>query len=319
MKTKAFFLEGYQKYSWKEKDLTLHDDEVLVKTHQASICGTDKNLFNGLLPEKYKFPFFIGHEGGGTVVEIGPKVTRFKPGDHVMNFGLHDTFAEYFVAPSDYLEPAPEGLDFDLACLGEPIGCAMFAGMTSGVELGDTVAVFGMGFAGQIIAQVAKRKGAHTVIAIDPVPQKLKLAKELGADLTLDPTENDIVEVLADLTKGKGVDVVVEAAGNEKAMNDCSAVLKHNGIFALYSWITQPVNLNISRWHDDGFQIRSTCLVHHTIQERMIWTGWALRPVAQGLVNIKPLISHEFKLAEIGKAFLTAVNDPTALKVCLKP
>jgi L-iditol 2-dehydrogenase len=206
----------------------------------------------------------------------------------------------------------------DLGCLGEPIGCAMYSGLTCGAQLGDTVVVYGAGFAGQIIAQAVKRKGAYRVVAIDVADKKLDLAKRLGSDVTIDPRRQDPVETVLELTGGRGADVVVEAAGSQQSMNQATAMLKHNGVLALYSWITQPITLNIGRWHDDGFDIRTTCLVHHTQEERAIWTPWALRPVIQGLVDPRPLVTHEFPLDRIADAFETAAT-PDAVKVVVRP
>jgi L-iditol 2-dehydrogenase len=209
-------------------------------------------------------------------------------------------------------------LDLDLASLGEPVACAMYSALTCGAQLGDVVVVYGMGFAGQIIAQAAKRMGAYKVVAIDVAEQKLDIARRLGSDILINAKAQDSVKAVLDLTKGRGADVVVEAAGSEVSMNQATAMLKHNGILALYSWITQPVTLNIGRWHDDGLQIRTTGLVHHTEQERVIWTPWALRPVIQGLVNVRPLITHEFPMEKVAKAFEVADKDPTAIKVVVR-
>lgn len=96
-------------------------------------------------------------------------------------------------------------------------------------------------------------------------------------------------------------------------------MLKHNGILALYSWITQPVTLNIGRWHDDGLEIRTTCLIHHTEQERFIWAPWAFRPVVQGQIDVRPLITHEFPLAHLAEAFEVADKNSTAIKVAARP
>ena len=206
----------------------------------------------------------------------------------------------------------------DLASLGEPIACAMYSALTCGAQLGDVVVVYGMGFAGQIIAQAVKRMGAFQVAAIDVAQAKLDKAKQLGSDILINGKEVDPVQAVLEITQGRGADVVVEAAGSEASMNQATAMLKHNGIFALYSWITQPVTLNIGRWHDDGLQIRTTGLVHHTEQERSVWTPWALRPVAQGLIDVHPLITHEFPLVKVAEAFRVADQDPTAIKVIVK-
>jgi L-iditol 2-dehydrogenase len=88
----------------------------------------------------------------------------------------------------------------------------------------------GGGFAGQIIAQCAKKKGAERVIVVDVLEGKLQLARKLGADYTINAAQTDPVAVIREITKGLGADVVVEAAGSEKSINQATALLKHNGI-----------------------------------------------------------------------------------------
>jgi L-iditol 2-dehydrogenase len=318
MRTRAAQLRQPGEVVLVERELTLAPDEVLVQGHLSGICGSDKAMYRGDIPPQYTLPFFLGHESGGTVVDVGAKVREYRPGDRVMVFKWCHTFADYYTVPVAGLQPVPEGLDMDLACLGEPIGCAMYSALTCGVQLGDTVVVYGAGFAGQIIAQAVKRKGAYRVVVIDMAGCKLDLAKRLGSDVVVDARQQDPVAAVLDLTAGRGADVVVEAAGSEQSMNQATAMLKHNGVLALYSWITQPITLNIGRWHDDGFDIRTTCLVHHTPQERSLWTPWALRPVIQGLVDPRPLITHEFPLARIADAF-EAAAAPDAVKVLVRP
>ncbi|WP_003544132.1 zinc-dependent alcohol dehydrogenase [Desulfotomaculum nigrificans] len=326
VRTKAALLRGPYDITLVDRELTCAEDEVIVKNHLIGICGSDKTFFRGQLPPKTaefrqepKFPFYLGHESGGTVVEVGAKVREYKPGDEVIAFGWNNNFAEYFKAKVWELQPVPEGLDKDLACLGEPIACAMYSGMNSGVQLGDTVVVIGGGFAGQIIAQCAKKKGAEKVVVVDVLDGKLQLAKKLGADIIINSTRENVVEAVKVLTQGRGADVVVEAAGSEASINLCTEIIKHNGKFVWYSWLTTPVKLNISRWHDDGLEFINTCLVHHTYQQRYIWTPVALRPVIQGLIDIKPLITHEFKLDQIKEAFKLVDKDDSAIKVVLRP
>lgn len=318
MKTRAARLMAPGKIVLMERELTLGPDEVLVKGHLSGICGSDKSMYRGDIPEKITLPLWIGHESGGTVVEVGAKVREYKSGDRVMVFNWCNTFADYYVVPVSGLQPVPEGLDMDLASLGEPIACAMYSGLTCGAQLGDTVVVYGMGFAGSIIAQAVKRMGARTVVAVDVAEHKLAVARRLGSDVVINAKANDSVTAVLDLTHGHGADVVVEAAGSEASMNQATAMLKHNGTLALYSWITQPVTLNIGRWHDDGLQIRTTGLVHHTMQERYLWTPWALRPVIQGLVDVRSLITHEFPLDKVAEAFAVADRDPAAIKVIVR-
>ena len=137
----------------------------------------------------------------------------------------------------------------------------------------------------------------------------------------MNPSEDDVPSSIRDLTKGKGADVVIEAAGSEASMNMVTDITAKNGKIVLYSWITQPINLNISRWHDDGIEIITTCLVHHTWQERYIWAQKALRPVAQGQIDIKPLIGKTFRLDNIQQAFEEAGNEgrDSMVKTLIKP
>lgn len=324
--TRAALLKGPYDIELVEKQLVCGEDEIIVKTHLVGICGSDKSFYRGQMPPKTaefrqepKFPFWLGHESGGTVVEVGAKVNEYKVGDQVIAFGWCNNFADYFVAKEFQLQPVPEGLDMDLASLGEPIACAMYSGLNCGVQLGDVVVVMGGGFAGQIIAQCAKKKGAEKVVVADVLDGKLELAQKLGADITVNLTKANLNDIVFDLTSGKGADVVVEAAGSESSFNTASEIIRHNGKFVFYSWVTQPITLNISRWHDDGIEFINTCLVHHTWRERFVWTPPTLRPVVQGNVNIKPLITNEFKLSEIKDAFALADKDDTAIKIIMRP
>lgn len=303
----------------EERELELSDNEVLVKMEQTSICGTDKMFYNGQLPPEKEYPFFFGHEGGGEVVEVGKKVSKYAPGDKVISFSHCHTFSTYFKVEEMGLQPVPKGMDMRYAALGEPIACAVFSALNSGVNLGDNVLVLGLGFAGQILVQGAKQKGAHKVVGIDRVQTKNDLAKKLGADHTLLADEKNLRDKLFSLTNGKGFDVVIEAAGTENSMNLASDIVRHNGIISLYSWITEPVTLDIHRWHHHSLDIRNTGLVHHSPQERYIWTPRALRPVNQGIIDIESLISAEYKLENIRQAFEHAVEDQSLIKVLIKP
>ena len=111
---------------------------------------------------------------------------------------------------------------------------------------------------------------------------------------------------------------MVEAAGSEESMNQATATLRHNGILASHSWITQPAILNIGRWHEDGLEIQTTCLAPHTEQQRVVQTPWALRPVALGQIDIRSLITHGFPLERVAEAFEVADKDPAAIKVVVR-
>jgi threonine dehydrogenase-like Zn-dependent dehydrogenase len=326
VKTRAAVLKGPHDIGLIERELVCGEDEVIVKNHAMGICGSDKSFYRGFLPPKTAefrqepgFPFLLGHESGGTIVEVGHKVADYRVGDRVIAFGWNNNFADYFLSKPWQPQPAPEGLEMDLVALGEPVACAMYSGLHSEVQLGDLVVVMGGGFAGLIIAQCAKKKGAAKVVVVDVLDGKLDLAKRVGADLAINLNKADVVAAVRDLSGGAGADVVVEAAGSESSFNAATAVLKHNGKFVFYSWVTKPISLDISRWHDDGLRFINTCLVHHSWRERYVWTPESLRPVIQGQVAIKPLITNEFALSDIRAAFELADKDEAAVKIMLRP
>lgn len=336
METRVVVTRQPNEVTVEKCDLQLGDNEVLVKTYMASICGTDKNYSEGKLPREvlveqvtanneahHSYPLMMGHEAAGTVVEVGKNVTDFKVGDKVMSFGWYNTMADYFVSPVDYngygVVKIPEGMSMEAASLGEPTACAVYAGMQSGVELGDVVVIVGAGFAGQVMMQVVKKMGAYKVICVDVVDGKLELAKKMGADMVLNPDKDDVVKAVLEATGNQGADVCIEAAGNDTAIQICSDVLKHGGILGLYSWVLEPASLYINRWHNDGFDIRTLALIHRIKIDRPWWIRKTLDNVAKGMIHIEPLISHVFDLADATEAFRVACTDPTACKVMLKP
>lgn len=295
------------------------EGQVLVKTFQSSICGTDRNIYNGILPPGLKFPITkLGHEGGGTVVEVGKGVRKYKVGDRVMSCKKNGTFADYFLSLEENLHQIPPEMDMELGSLGEPLSCIMYSIFNSGVQLGDTVAIMGLGFAGQIMIQGAQRKGAMQVIGIDPLAGKRELAKKSGVDYVFDPGNNEAEKAILDLTGGMGVDVVFEAAGTEDSMNMATRILKKNGTLVLYSWVMEPVRLHISRWHDEALNIKTTCVMHvNTPYERFAWFDRLLAPYWKGLIQVKPLLTGPFPLKDISKAFEVA-NAPDAIKVIIR-
>ena len=323
VRTRAACFEGAFKVSLKELDLKLAENQVLVKIDQASICGTDKLLYRGEIPAEVKLPIFPwGHEGGGTVVEVGSKVREFSVGDKVMSFGRAGTYADYclFTEPYGCL-PAPEGVDMDIAYLGEPLACAVYAAQvaTKNMQVGDVVAVVGMGFAGQVIAQGVKKGGADKLIAIDLVDEKLELAKRLGADVAISAQKEDAGKIVMDITDGRGVDVVVEASGSGDGLNTASAIVRHNGTIAIYSHYMNPFMVNMYRWHEDCFKIVHTCLMHRTQEVMVTDVREAFRLVKKGIFNIKPLINRRYRLSQISDAFRKEMEDQSSVKTVIIP
>ena len=321
-------------------DLKPH--QVLVKTHQASICGSDRYFYRGINvspqdearggPEtklratrpgdglRHAYPMGpLGHEGGGTIVEIGSAVDEYlgggkaKVGDMVGSL-VYPTFTDYWVTDPGRVQPIPEGVPFRVGCLYEPLGCAAWAAIHMGVKLGDVVSVSGVGFAGNIMLQGAIRSGASKVIAIDVNEAKLDIAKKLGADVVINAKEVDPIEAILDLTHGAGVDVAADAVGGTGAgLVQALGMVGHNGILALYGDNYVPVQeFCFHRFHEDGLEIRNLNAVHYTRLQSIENMREAYRAVQRGVFDLDIVFEHavEYRLDEIADVFTQESQDP---------
>ncbi|MBL7199630.1 MAG: zinc-binding dehydrogenase [Anaerolineae bacterium] len=309
-------------------------NQVLVKTHQASVCGSERYHYRGIgvrpqdeargRPDerahrlgtgctKHAYPIGpLGHEGGGTILEVGSAVKEYwgggkvSVGDRVGSL-VYPTYTDYWVADIDRVQPIPEGVSFEVGCLYEALTCAAWAAIHMGVKLGDTVAVNGAGFAGNVMLQGALKSGASQVIAIDVVDGKLDLAKALGAHATINAREDDPIQAVNDLTGGEGVDVAVEAVGGTGiGLVQALGMVAHNGILALYGDNYAPVpEFCFHRFHEDGLEVRNLNAMHYTKLQAIENAREAYRAVQRGVFDIEILLEHSdrYRLDEIADVF----------------
>lgn len=234
---------------------TLGYGEILVKIEACGVCHTDLHAAHGDWPVKPKLPLIPGHEGVGVIVEMGEGVKSLKIGDRVGipwlfsacgeceyclsgretlcpnqqngGYSVDGGYAEYCKAPADYVARIPEGLDpIEVA----PILCA---GVTtykalkvSEAKPGDWVAIYGIGGLGHIALQYAKAMGFN-VIAVDIADEKLELASQLGADITINGLKNDPVQTIKE--KVGGVQASVSVAVTRKAFEQAYQSVKRGG------------------------------------------------------------------------------------------
>ena len=329
----------------------LKPNQILVKTHQASVCGSERYFYRGItvrpqdearggadaqLGEStdsgHAYPMGpLGHEGGGTVVEIGSAVDEYlgggkvSVGDRVGSL-IYPTYTDLWVTDPAHVQPIPEGVSFEVGCLYEPLGCAAWAALHMGVRLGDTVAISGVGFAGNIMLQGAVKSGASRVIAVDVVQSKLDIARELGADPVINAREEDPVAVVNELTRDEGVDVSVEAVGGTGVgIKQALDMVRHNGIVALYGDSYAPVKeFCFHRFHEDGLEIRNLNAVHYTRLRSVENMREAYRAVQRGVFDLDVLFSHSVRhsLDEIPDVFRTeadALDTQDSLKTIIVP
>ena len=332
----------------------LKPNQVLIETHQASVCGSERYFYRGITvrPQDeargepgvqhgverkdggaaHAYPMGpLGHEGGGTIVELGSAVDEYlgggkvKVGDRVGSL-IYPTYTDHYVTDLTRVQPIPEGVSFEVGCLYEPLGCAVWAAMYMGVKLGDTVAVNGVGFAGNIMLQGAIKSGASRVIAVDVAGNKLDIARDLGADHVINANEADPVEMVDELTDGEGVDVAIDAVGGTGVgIAQALGMVRHNGILAIYGDSYAPVKeFCFHRFHEDGLEIRNLNAVHYTRLQSIENMREAYRAVQRGVFNLDIVFENSvrYRLDEIAGVFekeAENLDNQNSLKTLILP
>jgi threonine dehydrogenase-like Zn-dependent dehydrogenase len=227
--------------------------EALIAVHTAGICGSDIHATQGLFP--LTFPRVMGHEYSGTVLEVGRGMSRSLVGRQVAcepNYGCgachacragrvsqcRDAvrvggFAERVVLPRRCLHPLPDGLDAATAALAEPAACCLEGLDMARLRPGATVLVIGGGIMGLLTLALAKARGAGRAILSDPVAGRRAAAQQLGADIAVDPTAEDLAGVVARETDGQGVDLACEAVGKPELLAAAARLTRPRGVVQL--------------------------------------------------------------------------------------
>lgn len=336
---KAIVIEGRDKLSLKELPRpSIGSNEVLIRVKYCGICGTDLHIFKGEFPVKY--PLVPGHEFSGVVEEVGEGVTSLRPGDKVtvdpniscgkcyycrtgranfceywkaIGINLPGAYAEYVKAPEPNVYKLPEGVELQEAAFTEPLSCVLHGLKRIEVRLGSSVAIFGLGPIGLLHLQMVKRMGASLVIGVDLIEEKIELAEKLGADYVINPSKEDAAERIKELTKGRGVDIAIEASGSLKAFQDALRSLDYSGKLLVFGVAPQRALVNLS-----PFQLyrRELSIIGSFINPYT--TKLALKVLSTGMVNVKPLITRVLNLEETDLGF-ELVKGGKVIKVLLKP
>ncbi len=314
--------------------------QILVKVLAASVCGTDVHIERWDKWAQDNFgppPMTFGHEMAGIVVARGDGATRIPVGEliaaethwvdwtcyqcrtgraHVcqnnrtLGVKVPGAFAQYVVMPemnawvSEHLTP-------EIAALQEPLGNAVHAAFVEEVA-GQTAVVTGCGPIGLMSIGVLKMAGARAVYATDINPERLEMAKKMGADLALDARE-DIVGQLKAATDGNGVDIVLEMSGSAAALHQGLAAVTNGGRVSLLGTHAVPATLDLSQ------EIIFKGVRVYGITGRRLWDTWyrTTALLEEGL-NIEPIITHRLPLADYQKAF-DLVESGHAGKIVLLP
>ena len=317
---KALQFLGDSEYAVSELPTpTIEDDEVLLAARSVGICHSDIDLLRGRYIIPFSFPVIPGHEWAAEVVAVGRKVTRFAPGDRVVGecvigqehfgFSISGAAAELFVAKEGWLHALPDDLTWTQGALVEPFSCGYYATVRAdNLDASDTAVVLGAGPIGLGVVAAAAARGVRVIVA-EPDPSRAALAQELGAELTLDPTDPDMGERLDEMTGGMRADVVFEASGKPSAM---AAALDLAGFRARLVYI--GIDVGGSAPAALG-QIQSKELqVRGIIGSPGVWPQ-TLRFLARSGVDLSPLVTSSYDLASAGEAVAAVLTDRSQVKV----
>ncbi|MBE5056045.1 zinc-binding dehydrogenase [Pseudoflavonifractor sp. DSM 107456] len=313
----------------------IREDQVLVKVKACGLCTFEQRYFTG---GKEQYPFNGGHEVCGVVEQVGSRVASgIQPGDKVVvaaitrcgecyycqrgmdnmcaNGGDNpepDTLwgpgglSEYMVAEGYQVYKVSDEIDFSVGTLAEPLACVLRSVQKAHVTYGDTVVITGAGIMGLLHVKVAKLSGLKVIITEVDEARKAT-ALRLGADRVVDPTKEDLLAVVREMTDGRGVEAVFYTAGGAKAAEQGIDALAKGGTIVFYGAIYPKgtVSIDPNKIHYD--EINFTGLVSTTKES----FRESARMLSEGLIDVREFISEEVPLEQIDYAFRRAVSPDT--------
>jgi 2-desacetyl-2-hydroxyethyl bacteriochlorophyllide A dehydrogenase len=312
-------------------DPSIQDHEILVKVKACGICGTDLHTYRTGPTSVSEKPVILGHEWSGEIVEVGSIVQDLRVGDKVLGtgysvrgedivlpgYGLDGAFAEYVVVPNPTLGQSlfriPENLSWGEATTVEPVSVACHAVDQAGIQPEHTVVVLGAGMIGQGIAQAAKVQGASKVIASEPSPKRLAMAKKLGADVAVNPNKADPIEAVMAATSQKMANVVFECSGAPAAFCQALRMVSFSGRAIQVGVFEQDIVLDSD--------LMGVLTFRNLTLQGCAGQKWAtaFELVRDGHVRTRDLITQEFTLNNAKEAFETQLNADESIKVLIKP
>ena len=273
-------------------------NEVQVRAAASVVSpGTERAFITSMVNTSDVFPQNLGYSCCGVVEKVGENVKGFVSGDRVAGIMFHQSLSN---CPEQKLVHVPDGLDMQDASFVR-IGVISMQGVRKArIELGESCVIIGMGLIGQVAMQLARVNGAYPIIAVDRVPGKLKLAKECGADIVIDASQEDYLQQVLNVTRGKGADVVIESTGFPGPINDALLIAAKFGRVVILASTRGNTEVNFYRdVHKKALTIIGAHITSNPTNEKHpgYWTyrddaNAFLRLMAAGRLSVKPLVSE---------------------------
>lgn len=318
-------------------------EDVLIRSRAVGICGSDVELYRGIRPEGfYRYPIVPGHEWAGEVAAVGENVRIVKPGEKVVAEGFlfcgtcrncrtgltnlcergYDEvgftrtggMAEYVAVPARQAHLLPHTCSLEEAALLEPTAVVAQAFLRAQPRPGDTVMVVGDGNIGLLAVQVAQLFSPAAIVLIGSRPERLAMARKLGATHTINGRLEDPGSLVHALTGGQGADLVFEGGTRPEGVAMALRLAKRGGAVLLEGIAGAHAQLSVE---SDMFVLNHLSVFGIFGASSAAWT-YAVQLFAAGLLNLAPLITHRFALTDYQKALDTLVDrQPGTLKVLL--
>lgn len=316
--------------------------EVLIRVAATTICGSDIHAYaeGSISGISWDQPFVPGHEVAGTVVEangtnlavgtpvvLDPAASCFTC--HLCAAGhphvcrhqrfldlppVHGGMREFIAWPASRAFPLPSDMDLAVAPLLEPLAVGVHAAELASCLEGKSVLVVGCGAIGLCLVQVAKARGAARVLATDLIPERMAVARELGADFTLDARDPAAAAIMFDATEGWGVDVAFEAAGPQPALELCLAAVRPVGEVVI---VGIP---SVDEYRLSSADLRRREMTLKFVRRQNENFPEAIQLVKERKVRLEPMLTHRFPLAQAQEAFALAERKTNgAIRVAVLP
>lgn len=342
---RALLLSEYGKLSVTEMPTPeIGDEDVLVRVRACGVCGSDVHGYDGSTGRRIP-PLIMGHEAAGVIERVGRSVRGFTAGERVTfdstvscgtcafcrrgqinlcdnrtvlgvscgDYRRHGAFAEYVAVPSRILYKLPDSLRFEHAALIETVSVAVHAVGRHAPKPDDAIVVIGAGMIGILILQVLSHQGSSNIVAVDVDPQRLALARRMGAARALNPRECDVPAAVRDATGGRGADVSFEVVGHADTVLSAIRSVRKGGTAVLVGNVSPTVDLPLQEVVSREISVLGSCASSGEIPE-------CIDLLARGVVDVDPIISVRASLDEGPELFTRLYSgDSTLMKVILQP
>jgi threonine dehydrogenase-like Zn-dependent dehydrogenase len=282
--------------------------QVRVRLSGCGVCASNIPPWEGR--EWFDYPFAPGapgHEGWGVVDALGEGVQLLRVGEPVAMLSGH-AYAQYDVASQSAVVSLPADLAADVFP-GEPLGCAINVMTRSSIAAGQTVAVVGVGFLGALVTRLASLAGAK-VIAVSRRPFSMQIARRMGCKHCLQMDEpQTVVDAVKALTAEAMCDIVIEAVGNQRALDLASELTAVRGRLVVAGYHQDgPRQVNMQLWNWRGLDVVNA----HERDEALYVRGMAaaVELACAGVLPVGSLVTHQFPLAELGEALSQTCRRP---------